>query len=208
MKKAVKIAKTIFDILCWILIIVLVLSVITSVISKFNGATPSFFGYSILRVSSGSMEPELEVGDVIISKSFDDPMNIKVGDIVTYKGSGELSGMLITHEVIVAPENIDGEVMLQTKGTANDVPDAPINADRVVSVYICEVEFLRVFFNYFFSPWGLLTIIALIVLIFIDEVIALIKNLTGNTSKPKAKNIDEIIGRIQKEADESGKNLK
>ncbi|MBQ2688265.1 MAG: signal peptidase I [Clostridia bacterium] len=203
MKKALKLIKKVFDIFCWVVIGVLVLAVVLSIVSRFMGTTPSVFGYSVYRVSSGSMTPVLEVGDVILGKSVDDPMNIQLGDIVTYKGSGELSGKLITHEVIVAPEEIDGEIMLQTMGVANSTPDSPINADRIVSVFVCEIEFLKVFYNYFFSPWGLLTIVALIILIFIDELIVLVKNITGNGSSSKSKNIDDIIERIQSENNDS-----
>lgn len=199
MKKTVKLVKKIFDVLCWIIIIILVCSVVVSLISHLNGSTPSVFGYSVYRVSSGSMSPVLEVGDIILGKTVDDPMTLKVGDIVTYKGSGELSGKLITHTVIVAPKEENGEIMLQTKGVANEIADAPINADRVVSVVISEIEFLAYFYNFFFSPWGLLTVIALIILVFIDEVIIMIKTITGNDVKKESKSIDEIIGRIQAE---------
>lgn len=202
LKRIFKIFRTV---LCWICIALLILMVISLVTAKIKGMQPSIFGYSVYRVSSGSMEPELEVGDVILGKSVKDPMEIKVGDVVTYKGSGELSGMLITHKVIVAPAEEDGVIMLQTKGIANDIPDSPINADRVVSVVVCELEFLEYFYNFFFSPWGLLTIIALIILVFIDEVIAVIRNLTGNDVKREKKDINEIIGRIKSE-DETADN--
>ncbi|MBQ8572018.1 MAG: signal peptidase I [Ruminococcus sp.] len=199
MKKALKIIKKCFDIFSWILIAVLVVSVAFSLISRINGTNPSVFGYSVYRVSSGSMRPELEVGDVILGKSVKDPMSIKVGDVVTYKGRGELAGKLITHKVIEAPEEVDGEIVLRTKGVANEVADAPINADRVVSVVVCEIEFLAAFYNYFFSPWGLLTVIALIILVFIDELIAMIKTITKNDVKIEKKSIDDIIVRIQNE---------
>lgn len=205
MKKVFKVFKKVFDVLCWVIIAVLVVSVIISFVSKINGSSPSVFGYSIYRVSSGSMEPELEIGDIILSKAVDDPMSLKVGDVVTYKGSGELSGMFITHEIIVAPQVENGEIMLQTKGIANEVPDSPINCDRVVSVMISKIDFLAHFYNYFFSPWGLLTVIALIILIFIDELIVLLKTVTGNDTKKEPKSIDEIIGRMQAE-NSSGKD--
>ncbi|MBQ7810454.1 MAG: signal peptidase I [Clostridia bacterium] len=196
LKKVFRILRTV---LCWLCIALLLIVVISLVTAKIQGSYPSVFGHSIYRVSSGSMSPELEVGDVILGKSVSDPMDIKVGDIVTYKGSGELSGMLITHKVIVAPEEVDGVLTLQTKGIANEIPDSPISAERVVSVVVCEVEFLAAFYNFFFSPWGLLTVIALIILVFIDEVIAIIRNLTGNDLKTEKKDINEIIGRIKSE---------
>lgn len=198
MKKVLKVAKKFFDVLCWIIVAVLVISVVVSIISRVNGTMPSFFGYSVSRVSSGSMSPQLEVGDVILGKSVDNPMSIKVGDIVTYKGSGELQGKFITHQVIVAPQEENGEIMLQTKGIANDIPDAPINFDRIVSIVICEVPFLKAFYNFFFSPWGLLAVIALIILVFIDELVVLIKALTGSHSE-ESKDINDIINRMQTE---------
>lgn len=199
MKKVFKVLKKILDIFCWVIIAVLVASVIISVIARFNGTVPSVFGYSVYRVSSGSMEPELKIGDVILGKSVDNPESIKVGDIVTYKGSGELTGMFITHKVIVAPHEENGELMLQTKGIANEVADSPINVDRVQSVVICEIEFLAHFYNFFFSSWGLLAIIALIILVFIDELVNLVKTIAGVKPKNKQANIDDIIGKIQSE---------
>lgn len=205
MKKIFKIGKKVLDVLCWVIIAVLAITVLISVISRISGTNPSVFGYSVYRVSSGSMSPELEVGDVILGKAPEDPFDIQVGDVVTYKGSGELQGMLITHKVIVAPEETNGEIMLQTQGVANDIPDAPINAQSVVSVVVCKVGFLEAFYNFFFSPWGLLTIIALIILVFIDEVIAIIKTISGNNPKAEKKDINDIIGRIksEEEADSS-----
>ena len=199
MKKVVKVLKKIFDVLCWITVIILVASVVISFIAHLRGTVPTVFGYSVYRVSSGSMSPELEVGDVILGKSVENPAELKVGDVVTYQGSGEMTGELITHEVIVAPQEENGELMLQTKGIANEVPDSPISADKVVSVMVCEVPFLSALYNFFFSPWGLLAIIGLIILVFIDELIVMIKTLTGNDTKAKPKDINEIIGRMQNE---------
>lgn len=100
------------------------LTVIVFMGSKVNGKTPSLFGYSVLRVSTGSMQPELMIGDVILGKSVDNPTALKVGDIITYRGSGQTEGLLVTHKVVVAPyKTADGTYKLQTKGIANDAPD-------------------------------------------------------------------------------------
>lgn len=197
--KVIKAFKIFRTVICWLCIAVLVLVVISVLTAKIKGENPSVFGYSIYRVSSGSMSPELEIGDVIIGEAVDDPMEIKVGDVVTYEGRGELSGMLITHKVIVAPHEEDGVLKLQTQGIANEIPDTPINVDRVVSVVVTKVGFLTVFYDYFFSPWGLLTVVALIILVFIDEVIVMVKTIAGYDNKKKPENIDDIIGRIQSE---------
>lgn len=201
MKKAFNIVKTVFDILCWVLIGVLVVSIVFSVIAHSIGTLPSAFGYTICRVSSGSMEPELQVGDVIVGKLVSEPEKLKVGDIVTFKGAGSLEGMFITHQIIVEPHEEDGILMLQTKGTANEIPDSPIEVDRVVSVMLCEVEFLNAFYNFFLSPWGLLTIIFLIILVFIDEIISLVRNLSGNNKTYQKVDIDDIISKVKNDSE-------
>lgn len=203
MKKFVNVAKIVFDVLCWIIIGVLVISIVFSFIAHANGSIPSAFGYTIYRVSSESMRPQLEVGDVIIGKMIDNPDEIKVGDIVTFKGKGVYEGKFITHEVIVPPMEEDGVLMLQTKGTANSDPDSPIRADSVVSVMVTEVPFLTTFYSFFLSPWGLLTIVFLIILVFIDEVIALIRGLKGTTEEVEPADINQIIEKIKTEDSET-----
>ena len=204
MKKTYKVVKKVFDVLCWILVGLLVIFMLLSLNARLNNTIPTIFGYSVYRVSSGSMEPKLSVDDVILSKEVDDIMELKVGDIITYKGSGNTSGMLITHEVIVAPVEEDGVVKLQTQGIANEIPDDPIYADDVVSVYVKKLPILNKFYDFFFSMWGLVAIIGLIIFVFIDELIVMIRTISGNDKKPD--DINEIIERLQAEKHSEGKN--
>ena len=167
--------------------------------SRINGSTPSVFGYSIFRVSSGSMEPELKVGDIILDKVVENPEALKVGDVITFK-SDDYGDMLVTHKVIRAPYEENGKLMLQTKGVANEIADNPIRIDEVKGIMICKVDYLDTVYNVFLSPWGLLILIALIVIIFFDEIITIVKILTNNDKSVKdADNINEIIDRLQAE---------
>lgn len=201
MKKVFGILKKIADIICWIVLGALVAVVVVAFVFHMKDDIPNLFGYSICRVSSPSMEPELMVGDVILGKEVDDASEIEVGDVITFRGSGEYAGMFITHKVIVAPEMQDGRLMLQTQGVANDIPDAPIDAESVKSLVICKIPVMRAFYNYFFSPWGLITIIGLIIIAFIDELILLVKTLVGVDKKVRETDINEIIGKIKAESD-------
>ena len=176
------------------------MSIVLSTIAHFRGEIPSAFGYTLCRVSSGSMEPELQVGDVILGKKVSEPEKLKVGDVITFKGEDGLEGMFITHKIIVAPHEEEGVLMLQTKGTANEIPDSPISGDRVVSVMLGEVWFLNKFYSFFLSPWGLITIVFLIIIIFIDELIALVRNLSGNTKPAKKVDINDIISQIKNDS--------
>lgn len=199
--KFVRVLLTIKNVICWAMIVCLALLIVTMIYTRIKGEVPSVFGYSILRVSSGSMEPELMVGDVILDKNVDDVQSLKVGDVITYEGSGELSGMLVTHKVIKAPyQSEDGTYYLQTKGVANEVADKEISADRVVSIMVCKIPQLDALYNLFLSPWGLLIFIVLIVLIFFDELVAFVRAVTGNSKSAKdAADINEIIERLTAE---------
>lgn len=197
--KVFRIIKLIKNIICWTLIAVLVFTLVVFFMSRINGSTPSVFGYSIFRVSSGSMEPELMVGDIILDKTVDNPGNLKVGDVITFKSS-DYGDLLVTHKVIKAPYEENGKLMLQTKGIANEVEDKPISVDNVKGIMICKVDYLDTVYNVFLSPWGLLILIALIVIIFFDEIITIVKILTNNDKSVKdADNINEIIDRLQAE---------
>lgn len=197
--KVFRIIKLIKNIICWTLIVVLVFTLVVFFMSRINGSTPSVFGYSIFRVSSGSMEPELMVGDIILDKTVDNPKDLKVGDVITFKSS-DYGDLLVTHKVIKAPYEENGKLMLQTKGIANEVEDKPISVDNVKGIMICKVDYLDTVYNVFLSPWGLLILIALIVIIFFDEIITIVKILTNNDKSVKeADDINEIIDRLQAE---------
>lgn len=197
--KVFRIIKLIKNLICWTLIAVLVFTLVVFFMSRINGSTPSVFGYSIFRVSSGSMEPELMVGDIILDKTVDNPEDLKVGDVITFKSS-DYGDLLVTHKVIKAPYEENGKLMLQTKGIANEVEDKPISVDNVKGIMICKVDYLDTVYNVFLSPWGLLILIALIVIIFFDEIITIVKILTNNDKSVKdADDINEIIDRLQAE---------
>lgn len=197
--KVFRIIKLIKNIICWTLIAVLVFTLVVFFMSRINGSTPSVFGYSIFRVSSGSMEPELKVGDIILDKVVENPEALKVGDVITFK-SDDYGDMLVTHKVIRAPYEENGKLMLQTKGVANEIADNPIRIDEVKGIMICKVDYLDTVYNVFLSPWGLLILIALIVIIFFDEIITIVKILTNNDKSVKdADDINEIIDRLQAE---------
>jgi signal peptidase I len=74
---------------------------------------PSLVGGRTLTVMSGSMEPALGVGDVVINSQVS-PAEVRVGDIVTFSDP-EGTGKLITHRVRRV-RIADGSAHLVTKG--------------------------------------------------------------------------------------------
>ncbi len=197
--KVFRIARLIKNIICWVLIIVLAFTLIVFLTTRIQGNTPSVFGYSIYRISSGSMEPELMVGDIILDKVVDDETEIAVGDVITFEGGSQFDGKLVTHKVIKAPyTDENGNTMLQTHGIANELDDTPISIDQVRAKMICKIPYIDTLYNLFLSPCGLLIMILLIILVFIDEIINIVKILSGR-NETRLEDIGEIIDRIQSE---------
>ena len=189
-------------------IIILSFAVITFLLTRFTGGTPSLFGYTLQRVSSGSMVPEPEVGDVILSRNVGESDELKVDDIITFDGSDQFGEKNVTHRIIVAPYEANGVVMLQTKGDANDIADNPIAFSRVQSLMLKKLDFLRTIYDLFLSPWGLIIFIALLLLVFFDELMNIIRIATGNYRDEDEESISEIIERIQREDREKAEEKK
>jgi len=78
-----------------------------------------FFGFQPTVIYSGSMNPEIEIGDIVVIKEID-VGEIKEGDIIGYIDS-DLKVPII-HRVI--DKNMQGEIpIFITKGDANNAPD-------------------------------------------------------------------------------------
>lgn len=216
MKKKSSVVKKISNILLTVVLILLVFAVIITVVSRVSGKTPTFAGYMIFRVTTGSMEPELAVGDVILTKEVDSVTDIKVGDVITYQGvTGNYADKLITHRVITAPYEENGTYYLVTQGVANLNPDPVISENQVVGVMVTKIPFLGAVYSFFLTPWGLITAILLIILAFSGEFWNIYKLSREGENAPDAKSIDnetleKAIEQYKKEtsADNSSKENK
>lgn len=196
---AFRAARLVKNIICWILILILAITMVIFLTTRIQGNTPTVFGYTIFRISTGSMEPELMIGDVILDKVVDDETEISVGDVITFEGGSQFDGKLVTHKVIKAPyTDENGNTMLQTHGIANELDDTPISIDQVRAKMICKIPYIDTLYNLFLSPCGLLIMILLIILVFIDEIINIVKILSGR-NETRLEDIGEIIDRIQSE---------
>ena len=167
--------RKIVNVLTTVLLVVLVAVVVMVFIARITGHSPSIFGYHIFRVSSGSMEPELAVGDVILVKSAD-PADIHENDIVTYNGvEGDFAGKVITHRVVEEPTNDGGIWLYQTKGDAEgSIADPKITYDQIEGKFVTKLAFLNKIYTFFLSPYGLITFIFIIIALFGYEMISLV----------------------------------
>ena len=112
-------------------------------------------GYSVLEVVSGSMEPTIKKGDLIIINTKN--KKYKKNDIVTFY---DVNGAFVTHRIV---EIKDDEMI--TKGDANDSNDDPTKLDKIVGKFVYKIPFLGMLFQSFKNPF-MLTIIMLIGILF------------------------------------------
>ncbi len=199
--KPLKLFNKIKNILFGVLIAVLCLIIISTLVVKLTGNAPNLFGFTLYRVSSESMYPTLEVGDIILVRSCD-PLTLKNGDIVTFEGTvGDQKGKSITHRVVVEPYCVGAETYIVTRGDANTNEDSPTNVDKVIGKMLIKVDILRDLYNFFITPWGLITLIALIILAFFNEIVIFVRTLMGYgyEDEDEEETVEQLIERYRQE---------
>ena len=195
LKKSLRVARIVKNVVCWTLVAILTVAVVVFMLTKINGGSPTLFGYSIHRIITGSMEPELMIGDVILNTEVKDPSEIGIGDIITFQGDARFENQKVTHRVITAPYDDNGTLVLVTKGDANEKDDGVINFSSVESKYLTKVGFLTTLYSIFFSTWGFFIFIILLLLIFFDEIVNIIKLTMGAENEEESESIEEIVER-------------
>ncbi len=132
--------KVVCKVLKYLLLIILLVIVLFN-FKVNNNDLVSLFGYSSLKVVSGSMQPKIKVGDVVIIKNSN---NYNVNDIITFKDEGSY----ITHRII----KIDNG-KITTKGDFNNKKDDKIiKMKDVVGKVILVIPFMGNIMNNLSNP--------------------------------------------------------
>jgi len=178
MKKAFnKIRTTLTIVLAIMAFVVAVIGVLATV--------PKNGNFKMLVVQTGSMEPKIPVGSLIISRK---AASYQVGDIVTYA----MKNNFVTHR-IVAKEN--GNYI--TQGDANNEPDDnPVAPSSIIGKLWISLPFVGRFIAFVKTPLGFSLIIVLpSLLIVINEILAIGKELSKAELKKQARQKLEITPR-------------
>ena len=112
-------------------------------------------GYQVFTVISGSMEPELSVGDLLIvlgSSSYE------IGDVVVYQDGN----IVVTHRIVRFSD--DEEIV--TQGDANNTEDDPISVEAIKGEVVAVIPFVGYFINAIKTPIVTICILALAVFLF------------------------------------------
>jgi len=124
--------------------IILPVSIIFLFLLLFFIVIPSVNGdLHFLTVQSGSMEPNISVGDVVVSSKVKTE-DIKIGDVITFRYSGDDDpNKCYTHRVSKIIKTQDGNIMFQTKGDANeDVDKNLVRSYNVIGKSIAVLPYM------------------------------------------------------------------
>lgn len=146
-----------------ILIPILIMNLTIMYQAKTNeDVVPSVFGYKPFIVLSGSMETEIHVGDLILTKEVN-PENLKLEDVIAFR---DAEGTVTTHRIIdiVEKENVTYFV---TKGDNNDSQDKNlVEFKDVEGLYIGRIPGVGSLLNSLSQPTTIIIVILGVTIIF------------------------------------------
>lgn len=165
-----KVTRIVVNIFTCLLLFVLALVIYGKIVITFtDNGYPNYFGYTFFEVASGSMEPALNINDIILVHISD--KDLKKGDIIAFYNEKTV----ITHRILF----IDGKV-ITVKGDNNNVVDKPITFDQVIGKVIKVFPRLGIWRKVITEPKIL--IVLFITLLLFDFALSY-----GDKDKPKKK---------------------
>lgn len=143
-------------------------------------------------VKSGSMEPTIHVGSIVIVKPFD---TYAVGDVITF-GADTKTQIPTTHRII-AIESENGTALLTTKGDANEEPDSNrTKQSDVLGKVIVSIPSVGYVLAFAKTPIGFAMLIGLpAAIIIFDEIIKIVSEIRTMLT-PKKRNDAVAPGEV------------
>ena len=144
--------KKILKSICYSILFLLALVILFSFLPFKNN-------YKFLVVQTGSMQPKIKIGSLIITSPAKD---YQVGDIVTYKIPSQLKKkVVITHRVIKVNGSGDNQTFV-TQGDANNTPDTqPVLKSNILGKMRLKIPFIGLLISYAQTQLGLIVIIVI-----------------------------------------------
>jgi signal peptidase len=166
---------------------------------RVTGNAPTFFGYSFHIVVTQSMEPEIKVGDFVVSKKCD-INDVEINDDILFKSTDpSLKGIIIVHRVIEKSSE-NGEINLITKGINNDSADrSPVIKENLLGKVVSTDSGLGSIAKFLFNGYTLFFVLILAVLVFIMA--KQIKNIKTEIDNYKKTETDKSPSVQQKKED-------
>lgn len=159
-KKVYKFIKTI---LFYIILFLLSMYVVFEIFIP--NQTVKVFGFKPYNVMTQSMEPVLNVNDMIIVKNFK-VEDLEVDDIITFYADIDYNGEkeIVTHYIYSITEDAPGEYTIRTNRYYSDdqspVADTwRLNENDVLGLYSFKIPYLGYVTEFFKSPFGIAALV-------------------------------------------------
>ena len=194
-------------VLSWVFTVVLILAIgfgILLLVQVKKENKPLLFGFGAYYVVSGSMEPTIKVGDIILIRKVKGEDDLQKGDIITFHGKGgNLQGKIVTHRII-SDGIVDGKIT--TCGDANHgIADEPIPYANVIGKYVKTSAALTTVYAVFTSKYGFLFIVFIPLLILLIVQIVNFRRacrMDKDGKMPEEKTAEEIKEQTIKERED------
>src|ERR1035437_365082 len=143
----------------------------------------------VLTVLSGSMEPAIHTGSVVIIKP---ESSYKVGDIITF-GQNTKTDIPTTHR-IAEMKAVEGSIVYKTKGDANNAEDSTETPQKdVIGKVLFSIPWLGYIVDFVKKPVGLMLVIVIpAVIVVYDELRTIGKQIMAIREKRKIVKVEEI----------------
>ncbi|MCK4552089.1 MAG: signal peptidase I [Tenericutes bacterium] len=147
-------------------LIILIFSLYIIIEAFFPDQTVKIFGFKPYVVVTQSMEPEINVFDLVVDKKTD-INNLKVGDIITFRVDIDYDGDLdvVTHYIYdFYNDSVTGELKIRTHRhfeNPDDVYPDPwsITNEGILGQYMFHIPKLGYVVEFIKSPFGIVTLI-------------------------------------------------
>ena len=140
MTKSKKIIDIVLKVGWWVVFALLFVLVISIVSAKVKGEVPKILGYSVIKVTTPSMQETIPVDTYILIKEVD-AKNVNPEDIICfYSEDSKIYGYPNTHRVVRVIEN-DGKYEFVTKGDSNTHEDSvTAKGEKLIGKYVTSLN--------------------------------------------------------------------
>lgn len=162
----------------YIILTSLIVLFIINLILSFEENT-HILGIYMFNIVSESMQPELDVNDVVVVQKCD-VSQLRKGDIITFKQDGKI----ISHRILNITKE-KGTIRFETKGDNNQIPDSgKIEAGQIYGKVLFKIKKIGKFIGYIQNVRGFINIAIFVIIIYI---LVSLKDKQKNTRKIKRK---------------------
>ena len=167
-----------------VFLVIFLISILYITILRAADTFPTFFGYSTQRVDSDSMEPKLNIGDVIIVKKTN-PEDLKKDDCISYRGKEyPVDGIVVMHQIAEEPREEDGAYYFITRGIKpGALNDPEIHESQIYGKVVYKIPLVGTLYDFFSEWYGMVCFFAILLIVFSSELVTLGKHIMGSLQK-------------------------